>query len=100
MKIYVAGKVSGLPLEHTKEKFKWHAAFLSFQGNEVINPMVISPFDESKTWEDYISECIPELLKCDAIYLLRDWGQSKGARIEYVIAKELGLKIIFEGEYE
>ena len=42
---------------------------------------------------------ISALMKCDAIYMLNDWGQSRGARIEYVIAKELGLEIIYEGEF-
>jgi hypothetical protein len=39
------------------------------------------------------------LFDCDAIYLHSDWGQSKGARIEYQIAKELNLKVMFAGEF-
>lgn len=38
--------------------------------------------------------CIENLMNCDAIYLLYDWRMSKGAVLEYAIAKELGLKII------
>jgi hypothetical protein len=36
------------------------------------------------------------LRKCDAIYMLKDWEQSKGAVREHELAKELGLKIIYE----
>ena len=41
---------------------------------------------------------IEVLFCCDAIYMLKDWGMSRGARIEYAIAKELNLKIFFEDE--
>ena len=99
MKIYISGKISGLPLKSVIEKFKWHAGFLKLKGYEPINPIDISPFDESKEWHDYMVDDIAALLKCDAIYMLKDWGQSKGARIEYQIAKELGLQIHFEGEF-
>jgi len=42
---------------------------------------------------------ISALLECEAIYMVKDWGQSKGARLEYAIAKELGLYILFDGEF-
>lgn len=99
LKIYISGKITGLPIKNVIEKFKWHAAFLKLKGYSPINPVEINPFDESKTWHDYMIEDVRVLLKCDAIYMLKDWGQSKGARLEYQIAKELGLKIFFEGEF-
>ena len=34
------------------------------------------------------------LFDCEAIYLIDNWQMSKGARIEYYIAKELGMSII------
>ena len=36
---------------------------------------------------------IPELCKCDAIYMLEGWRHSKGARLEHTIARELGMEI-------
>ena len=99
MKIYISGKISGLPIKNVIEKFKWHAGFLEMKGYEPVNPIDVSPFDETKDWSDYMVDDIAALLKCEAIYMLKDWGQSRGARIEYQIAKELGLQILFEGEY-
>jgi hypothetical protein len=99
MKIYISGKISGLPIQPVIEKFKWHAVFLELKGHESINPFDVSPLDESKDWHDYMIEDIAALFKCEAIYMLKDWGQSRGARIEYQIAKELGLQIFFEGEF-
>ena len=34
------------------------------------------------------------LFDCEAIYLIDNWQMSKGARIEYYIAKKLGMSII------
>jgi len=99
MKVYISGKISGLPLKIVEEKFKRHFSFLKMKGFNPVNPIDISPFDASKDWHDYMIEDIAVLLKCDAIYMLKDWGQSRGARIEYQIAKELGLRILFEGEF-
>lgn len=39
------------------------------------------------------------LMDCDAIYLLKGWEDSKGARIEKELAESLGYRIIKE-EYE
>ncbi len=36
---------------------------------------------------------------CDAIYMLKDWTFSPGARAEHEFAKAIGLKIMYEEEY-
>lgn len=41
-------------------------------------------------WEEYIRTDIEALMTCDAIVLLPDWRDSRGARLEYRIAAELG----------
>lgn len=99
MRVYISGKITGLPMESVTEKFKWHSCFLEAKGYKPVNPIEVSPFKEEKTWHDYMADDIAELLKCDAIYMLKDWGQSKGARLEYLIARDLGLVVLFEGEF-
>lgn len=99
MKIYIAGKITGLPLSEVKEKFKHHSELLQLKGYTAVNPIEVSPFHASKTWYDYMKDCIVALMDCEAIYLLEDWGQSKGARLEYAIAKELGLDIFIHGDF-
>lgn len=96
-KIYVSGKISDIDYKVAFDKFENREKQLALIGFEVVNPMKIHNCeDREKSWEDYMSEDIPELLKCNAIYMMKCWGQSKGARVEYAIAKELGYKIIFE----
>jgi hypothetical protein len=41
-------------------------------------------------------ECIAALVTCDEIFMLKNWETSKGAKIEFYIADEMGMKIIFE----
>ena len=98
MRVYISGKITGLPIDQVAEKFNSHAVLLKLKGYEPVNPVDVSPYHISKQWHDYMVDDIAALFQCDAIYMLADWGQSRGARIEYQIAKELGLKIIFQGE--
>lgn len=81
MKIYISGKISGLKIEKVKEKFFKAEIMLISLGYIPVNPIYVSPFDESKGWHDYMVDDISALLKCEAIYMLKDWGQSRGARI-------------------
>ena len=107
MKIYISGKISDLPIEAAKAKFKWHAGFLELKGYEPVNPFDVEPifekalpeYSKDDIWGIFMAADIKELFACDAIYMLKDWGQSKGARVEYAIAKEIGLKIFYEGEF-
>ena len=99
MKIYISGKITGLNQTDVEKKFETQEFFLQSKGYVVVNPLKICPFDKKKKWHDYMIKDIEELLRCDAIFMLKDWGQSKGARIEYEIAKELELKIFFESVF-
>jgi hypothetical protein len=47
---------------------------------------------ENGSWEDYMKRDLVLLLRCDYIYLLDGWEYSKGARLEYNIACDVGIK--------
>lgn len=89
-KIYIAGKVTGLNYCEAFTEFKKIEKGLIAQGYEVINPLEIVPSNSS--WEDAMKICIRELTSCYAIYLLPNWHQSRGAKLEARIASELGLE--------
>jgi hypothetical protein len=40
--------------------------------------------------------CLLKLLECNAILLLDDWQNSRGAMIEQKLAQDLGIKILLE----
>ena len=98
MKIYVSGKISDLPYNEVVDKFNFHSDFLELKGYEVVNPITISPYSPEKQWHDYMLEDIKELFSCEAIYMLDDWKQSRGARIEHNIAQEMELTVYKYGD--
>jgi hypothetical protein len=93
--IYIAGKITGLDYQEAFDKFERAENDLIAQGYEPINPMKKVLEQEGKTWAEYMCEDMPHLFSCEAIYLLPDWYDSKGARIEFAVARELGLTILF-----
>lgn len=99
-KVYLSGKISGLSEVEYKTKFNSAELFLTGLGYSVINPV---SFDEIKdgSWKDYMKRDLQLLLGCDYIYLLDNWEDSKGARIEYNLACDLQiprLSIDFNGK--
>lgn len=97
MKIYISGMITGCPIEAAREKFDQAARQIEAFGHTPVNPFD-NGLDPSATWEQQIVKDIELLLGCDAIYLLKDWEQSRGARIEENVAREYGLEIIPQPE--
>jgi len=94
-KIYIAGKVTGLPIKEVTEKFKVVQKELESNGYEVVNPIEVVG-DPETSWKKAMKLCIAALVQCNSIYMLPCWEQSKGATIEYNLAKALGLRILKE----
>lgn len=91
MKLYIAGKISGLPQKEYLKNFERAEKLLKKLGHEVINPTKL-PHNHDKSWESYMKEDLAEMLKCDAVVLLHNWRDSKGAQIERKIASLLNMK--------
>lgn len=108
--IYISGKISGLDINEAERRFNKAECDLtktynyltkespSFKGQSftIINPLKIQRHVPGKTWEEYMLKDIKYLFRCTNIYMLRNWQDSKGARVEHAIAKELGLSIVYE----
>ena len=96
-KIYISGKITGLRLTEARARFdKAESELVSRYNCDVINPMSKIPYEPGKTWSQYMLDDIALLFSCDAIYMLDNWKDSTGARIEFAIACELSKIIIFE----
>lgn len=93
-KIYISGRISGIE-DTAAAIFENAEYFLNQQGNIVVNPMKL-PHNHDKSWESYMREDLKALLGCDAIYMLKNWQESRGAIIEHQLAESLNLIIIFE----
>lgn len=92
--IYIAGPMTGLP-NFNRENFNRAAARLKKDGWDVKNPADLGDIPGA-TWEDYIRLGLKSLLTCSTIYMLKGWEGSKGAKIELAVAKELGMKELYE----
>lgn len=44
----------------------------------------------------YLGKSIQEMAKIDAIFMCPGWREARGCRIEYKIAQEYGIKILYE----
>ena len=91
MKVYLSGKITGDA--GYRQKFEAVQNELTSYGYVVFNPAVLPDGFE---YEDYMSLDLLILSRCDAIYLLRDWKNSPGAKRELEEAKRLGLQILDE----
>jgi len=92
-KIYISGAITNNP--GYKVQFACAAAELAKQGYIVLDPTVLP---EGLTWDNYMAIDYAIMRVCDAIYMLKGWEKSKGAKMEHDYAKLLKLKIFYEGE--
>ena len=93
MKWYISGKISGLPTDQVTAKFKQAEQQIRAFGHEPVNP-TNNGLGSEASWNEHLVADVALLLECDAIYLLKDWGDSRGSRIEANIAEECGLQIV------
>ena len=105
--IYVAGKYRGDSAWETY--YNIHLARLAAwrlwnEGWAAICPHSNTAFfDGGASFSDYnkwLQGDLEILRRCDAIYMLRGWDKSEGARQEWELAKELGLEFHYEGDRE
>lgn len=99
MKIYISGKITGLPLSEARQRFADAAELLNAIGFEAVNPLN-NGLQESAGWKEHMVADIRMLLDCDAIYMMDNWMQSKGASIEYDIANRLNMDVWFESKIQ
>ena len=85
--------MTGLP-DHNFPAFHAAAARLRQVGWEVVNPAENFGGRTDLPRASYMRADVTMLLQCDAIALLPGWKNSRGAKLEYLIACELSLPII------
>ena len=52
--------------------------------------------EHDKKWSSYMRECISCLMECDKIFLMHNWVESKGAKLELSIANSIGIDACFD----
>lgn len=100
--IYISGKITGD--DNYRKKFAMAENRLIRDGYSVLNPVEFCKGMEKKAkelgvsldWGDYMRKCLVTIPAADAMYMLIDWKESRGARLEHHIAQELEIEIIYE----
>lgn len=93
MIVYISGKMSGD--NNFVEKFARAEEKLKAEGHEVINPAKV-PMPRSASYEQILKADMAMLEAAEAIYMLRDWATSNGARTELGYALGKGIYIMTE----
>lgn len=94
MKIYIAGQITGLPIEEARKNFAEAEQKLKSMGYDTVNPMALERYHPEKEWIDYMIESLELLRKCDGIYLMGNYILSRGAQIERLAAISMNKKFI------
>lgn len=100
MIVYISGGITGV--KHADKLFARAEEKLELLGYDVVNPYKIGEHlkkeyakkNKVPKYEDYMREDIELLINCDAIYLLENYGTSKGSKLEKKIAEVLKMQIM------
>ena len=91
LKVYISGKMSGV-YNYNKSLFNEVEDYLRVRelppNTKIYNP---ASFPQQESYTDYIRFCIKQLLKCNSIYLVEGWENSRGSLLESRIALICGL---------
>lgn len=91
LKVYISGKITGNP--NYKEEFAKAEKWLKSIGCIVMNPSVLS---EGFTHDEYMQICYSMIDVCNAMYFLKNWEQSVGAKMENEYAEQSNKIKLFE----
>lgn len=94
---YISGPMRGLP-EFNYPLFNEVAAELRATGVKVLNPAENFSGATDLDFSLYMMEDLNQLMEADVVLMLPGWQDSEGARVEYMVAKSLGLDIRFHGD--
>lgn len=95
--IYIAGKVTGVPIAERTAKFQAAETMLQQKGFETLNPIKLVE-DPNTDWQTAMDICFIGLAKCNAIYMLPCSVDSEGAKLELEYALAKGIDIYYELE--
>lgn len=95
MKVYISGAITGT--DDYMERFAKAEKYLTKLGYSVVNPAKVNAqLPEDTDYEDYMKMSFCMLSICDAIYLLRGYEKSCGAKRELEFAKSEDMEIVYE----
>ena len=103
MKVYVSGPITG-HANLNRAAFDQAVAQLRELGLDAVNPheiadptpeIIASWTTEDDRWSWFMRQDIKALVDCDAVYMIEGWQYSRGATIESMLARDIGLRVFY-----
>ena len=101
VKVFISGKITGEPIY--KCLFKFNEVLLYIMGLEkedriieTANPLYLKGIHFGISHKEAMEICLEALKDCSHIYMLKDWKESEGAKIEHQFALDNNIKIIYQ----
>lgn len=94
LNIYISGKIGNLP-DRNIPKFNAAERLIKHRmgdGAVIFNPHNLLHFHD-RSWEAYMKVDVRALTRCNAVFVLDDWKQSRGAITEVLIATWLAIPV-------
>ena len=92
MKVYISGPMTGIP-DHSYPAFETARKQLINDGFTVLCPAEAGQVN-GWTWEQYLTRDLRMVLDADAVAALPGWENSRGAKLEIHVARELGKPVV------
>lgn len=98
--VYLAGPITGIP--DFRERFAQATNEVLLLGHTPISPLEVCTqaglTEGVDSYRAFMVADIRALLACEGLYALVGWENSKGARLEHMIAAALNMEIIYQPE--
>jgi hypothetical protein len=91
--IYISGPMTGRP-DHNFPAFHAAATRLRQVGWKTVNPADNFGGRTDLPRGSYLRADVVLLAQCDAIAMLPGWEESRGAKLEYLLAREIGMPVL------
>lgn len=96
--IYISGQITGLVPYQATKKFHQAHTYLIALDFLVVNPTIL-PHDHDQSWKSFMKEDLKAMKGCGHIYMLNNWEQSRGAKVELWFAKRYGLTVHYQPKF-
>ena len=92
MKVFISGAITGR--KGYKREFRRAEKMLRKLGHTVINPTILP--DKGLDYCEYMHICYGMIDVCDAVYFMKSWRLSDGAKEEHMYSVISGKEQIYE----
>ena len=101
MKVMISQPMNGRTDEQIKEERKRIVDKFNKMHIEVINTLFTEEAPEDcNVAVYYLGKSISAMKDIDAIYMCDNWREARGCKIEYQVAREYGIKILYGDFFE